>query len=436
MLQRVTRRIEVFPRLAKYTLALAMLVLIFTFAGPAAKSPLESMNWASVPIWVSSADCARETGALLVLCRKGGIVPLSDENAGEDPGHALMLGLYSAITGDSVNASDVSRVNTHFNFFGLVVLAGLMFSLGLPFACFVVLTLGAAVAVQFHALAPHPAQFGASCLAAILPIVILTKSRLSTLWIPAGVFCLALSSIFRQSIGMMGMTAALIAISLSIYRNKWRVAPIYAGLAVATLLAYQAPYFLLRARDAVYSVPATTMLERHGAWHSLYIGLGVVDNPFGIVWDDSNGDAAAKRVDPNVVFGSKAYYNILQGEYLRTIVSHPFTTLRIYFDKLRAALEQKLPTGLPLFVPILIVGACVYWTRSRASSDRDAPATDAVLITAAAFICMYLGQAALIHFSMQYLFPIQIFLVLGTGILVEFLLSPSEQRSITAAPPP
>ncbi|MDR3643979.1 MAG: hypothetical protein P4M02_02755, partial [Clostridia bacterium] len=68
--------------------------------------------WSSARLWLQSADCARATKAILVICSNGQLIPLANVNPGDDPGHALVLDLYSAATGNAAQPSDILSVNT------------------------------------------------------------------------------------------------------------------------------------------------------------------------------------------------------------------------------------------------------------------------------------------------------------------------------------
>ena len=54
----------------------------------------------------------------------------------------------------------------------------------------------------------------------------------------------------------------------------------------------------------------------HGAWHSLYIGLGFEQNPFGLQYLDGFGVDYVDSVDPKIVIGTHAYYRVLRRRYL------------------------------------------------------------------------------------------------------------------------
>lgn len=412
------------------TLLLAALVLFsvpsfFLSLNEADKLP---HSWASATIWVNSADCARTTKAILAICQGGRLLPIADAAAGDDPGPALVLGLYAALSGAVVTETDVSRVNTILNYVGLVSLAGLLFRLRLPFLSFLVLTVGAVIANRLHSLGPHPGHLGVACLVALLPLAVLGlpptgPSRANWwLWMIAGLLGLAVGMVFREAIGLMGVVTALLALGVSYFRSLMKMR--HAGLthlliAGAAVLTIWTPYSILRARDAAFDIAPSTRMEQHGAWHNLYIGLGVVDNPFGIVWDDADGIRAVKEVSPTTLFLSTEYYSILKRKYFEIVLHHPIEVAAIYLKKVTKALSTY--NMLYLLIVVSIVFARARLSLARLSTGWSS--YDAVFSVSAVFVGTFLGQAALFHYSEQYLFPVKIFLLLLSGIVGELLFA-------------
>src|SRR5690606_29166053 len=87
-------------------------------------------DWAHTNFWLKSAGCARETGAWLVMCRDDGrLIPISEEAIGDDPGHALMLGVWAILSAEAVSLVDAARLNIVLNTAGLVMLAAFLFGM-------------------------------------------------------------------------------------------------------------------------------------------------------------------------------------------------------------------------------------------------------------------------------------------------------------------
>src|SRR5678815_5634900 len=54
-------------------------------------------DWKATNVWLAAADCARERGTWLTLCEDGKLVPMSERAIADDPGHALILGLWLSL---------------------------------------------------------------------------------------------------------------------------------------------------------------------------------------------------------------------------------------------------------------------------------------------------------------------------------------------------
>ena len=385
-------------------------------------------SWSSATVWVKSADCARTTKAILAICQGDHLQPIADVSAGDDPGPPLVLDLYAALSGAVVTENDVSRVNTILNYVGIISLAGLLFRLRLPFVSFLVLTVGAVIANKSHALGPHPGHFGVACLVALLPLAVLGipstgPSRASWwLWMIVGLLGLAVGMVFREAIGLMGVVAALLALGISYFCSLMKMR--HVGLAHlvivgATVLTIWTPYSILRARDAVFDIAPSARMEQHGAWHNLYIGLGVVENPFGIVWNDDDGIRAVKEVNPNTLYLSAEYYSILKRKYFDIVLHHPIEVATIYLKKVTTALATYNMKYLLVLVSIVFA-----WARfSFARVSKGWSSYDAVFSVSAVFVATFLGQATLFHYTELYLFPVKIFLLLLLGVVCELLLA-------------
>lgn len=379
-------------------------------------------TWTTSKVWLASAECARQTGRFLVLCRDGQIVPIADGFGGDDLGHALALELYSAVTGAEIRPEQISLLNTALNYAALVALALLLMASGLPVASLALLTGGTLVANHLHALTPHPAQFAAACLAAILPIAILGQPRARGGWIAAGFAGLALALLLREAIGMMGVLTGLIATGLLFARQRTFAAVLVAAAIVATSAA---PFLLLRARDVVYQLPAPERLESHGAFANLYMGLGGVPNRFGIEWSDFSAIDAVKAVDPSVAYLSPRFYEILQTRYFEIVRESPAAVASIYLQKLALTLRTDLPS-LPfrpsLWLTLLSIAVAGVLVRRRWRFDVVVGSFDAVMVTCACLVGAFVAQAVLISFDMQYLFPVQVFPLLAAAAIVDMLL--------------
>jgi hypothetical protein len=262
-------------------------------------------------------------------------------------------------------------------------------------------------------------------------------------WIAVGLAALAVASLLRQSIGLMGIAASIAAVATSFWLNTKRLSSVgfYTSLLVGIIVAGFAPIWILDVRDALYDLPPTDLIEQHGIAHNLYLGLGVVDNPFGIEWLDSNADQAAKRVDPSVTYDSKQYYDILGAEYLRPLMNNPIEVLRIYSEKLWILLNTPLGgavwAGSSVGMIGLLLVSLLLISRIRLRRYGGWYAIDAVSIVCIVFVGFLLLQGAIFHPSMQYAFPIRMFYFLLACVCVEYwtILRDCAPKCDYSAPP-
>jgi hypothetical protein len=300
----------------------------------------------------------------------------------------------------------------------------------MPFSTLLLLTVGPWLSDQLHALSPHPAQFGCACFAAIFSIAILespvgTKKRTFVIWMAAGIVAIAIASVFRQAIGLMGTVTGLLFAAVYTFRLGPRNNLAFGLIvAIALLASYKAPYLILRARDIAFQLPPSTMLEQHGIWHNLYIGLGVVPNPFGIEWSDDYARSAVNRADPSVILLSPRYFDMLRNWYFSILFHHPLEVAAVYLKKLSITLNSELPSNLrliPLWMVTLVTVTIAVATRYL-SSKKKWLSSDGVISVSCVYITLFIGQAMLFHYSIQYLFPIQLFILLAFGASLDMML--------------
>ena len=303
----------------------------------------------------------------------------------------------------------------------------LLFTLRLPFLSFLILTFGALISDKFHSVGPHPGHFGVACLVTLLPLAVLgmpfahVSRKLFRPWVVVGIVALAVAMLFREAIGFMGLVCSLLATGfnyfLSVPKSR-RSALVHAGLACAVVLTVWTPYSVLRLRDAIYHTSPSARMEQHGTWHNLYIGLGAVENPFGIVWIDSYAIDTVKKVDPSVPYLSHEYFAILRREYFQILLQHPVEVAVVYFKKLVIALRTY-----DMWLQIGVVAAVFLFARRKLRGDSQGWGIDeSVLAICAVFIATFLGQAVLFTYTELYLFPVKLFLLLGAGVTLEMVV--------------
>ena len=402
---------------------------------------IENPGWNAANDWVLSAKCARQTGAWLVVCREGRLYP----RRADDLGHAFFLGVYSRLTNTDVTFADVARLNAWLAFVGFATLAALLFAMRSYVTWLVLLLAGGPVffwAVPrdfryFSLLSPHPSLVGVAAMTAILPITIVANvtewipRRLSLFFVSLGLICLGIASLVREAISMMGLLVSLcvlVAMCFTGPRSTRRFIGL-AGLALLIVTAWMTPRWVLLARDLSFPVEPATQLQAHGMSHSLYIGLGVVENRFGIEWRDSSGIEAVHAVAPQVVYTSREYFQILWNLYFAKVREDPAEVMRIYLAKAGLLLDRgisdlwvrgvwpyRCPLSLVLLgavVLLVVAQRCGLWRRYR--FEQGFP----LAIVAFAFVALFVAQGTLIHPSLQYAAPIGLFVLVLAGIVLE-----------------
>jgi hypothetical protein len=386
-------------------------------------------DWAATNVWLDSTDCARERGVWLAICENGKLVPISERAVADDPGHALLLDLWSVATGKRATLPDVAQLNTLVDTFGLLALAGLLFALRAWLAAIVLMGLGPVEYLGWMGTSPHWSYIGLVSLCAVLPMALagrelgLLSRRGGPLWIAAGLVFLALSTLIRESIGIMGLLISLGAVAMLLVRRPRRIA----GLALVTVLALAAfttPRWVVAARDAAFDLQPAKRLATHGISHTLYLGLGFVENKWGIRYDDVYGEEIASKADPPVVFGSPGYFQLMGQLYLARWADDPVEVSRIYLEKAWLLLGRPTLYPGPPFGVVLLIGLIHFVAATALGAWRRLGFVQGLVVesVAAAFLLLFLAQAMAALPSHTYAMPANAFVLVLLGVIVEFFV--------------
>ena len=180
-----------------------------------------------------------------------------------------------------------------------------------------------------------------------LPILFVLAKRWkkhSTLWL----FPLMIVASFASSIRInAGMPVLLAAVLLALVKvRNWLPRLGLLLLLVFFYLSIQPLAFnaIRSYRDHVVGDP--TLGQRHPTvhpiWHNVYIGLGYVENSYGIRWDDSVTMAAVKRVDPNAAYLSQEYEAIARQLVLSMTQKDPAFVARNIIVKFGVVVQTAL----------------------------------------------------------------------------------------------
>lgn len=152
----------------------------------------------------------------------------------------------------------------------------------------------------------------------------------------------------------------LVMVSLSPILKKGKKLGLILSLMLGFSLPVQHFHHLLTDSEQFVSDPkngsnVSSSGHHHPLWHSVYIGLGYYQNPFGVdSYSDAVADSAAKQINPKVEYMSPEYGAILKQLYFKKITEHPFFYVG---QMLRKAFKMfsHLPHRLFLLLTILAV---------------------------------------------------------------------------------
>ena len=388
-------------------------------------------DWLATNLWLDTTDCALQRGVWLALCEDGKLVPLSERAIADDPGHAFLLDLWSMSVGRRATLPDVARLNTLIDAAGLVGLAGLLFALRAYATAIVLLVLGPPEYLGWMGTSPHWSFIGVVSLCAVLPIALIARDRgllsrrSGAAWIMAGVALLALATLIRESMGLMGFVLSLLAASaLALYppRSARRIAG-YAVMGVLVLAAFSSAKWVVMARDATFDMQPAQRLATHGLSHTLYLGLGTIENKWGIRYDDDYGREVAQQVDPDIVFCSPEYFRVMWRLYLSRWLDDPVEVMRIYLEKaIYLATTPTLfpgpPFGVVLLIGLLHLGAASALGLWRRIGFEQGFVIEIVTV---GFIGLFLAQSMAALPSQTYAMPVNAFVLVLAGVIVEFV---------------
>ena len=377
-------------------------------------------DWRATNVWLDSTDCTLSRGAWLAVCENDRLIPISERAIADDPGHALLLSAWAALTGERATLVDVARLNALLNLAGLVALAALLFSLRAWITSIFLLALGPAEFLGWMGTSPHWAFIGMVSLAGILPLAIATRRNAA--WIGGGIIALALATLVRESIGLMGFALTLIAVAATALRapRTLRALPRLALILVLATAALLAPKWATMARDAALPMAPAERLQTHGLSHTLYLGLGFVENKWGIRYDDDYGEDLANKA--GIVFCSPEYFRMMWKLYLARIAEDPVEVARIYWEKAMRllsvpTLQPGPPFGLVLAIGLAHLLAAAWFGAWRRVGLPEGLEIEAVSL---AFLGLFLAQAILALPSHLYAVPVNAFILVLCGAIVEF----------------
>ena len=389
-------------------------------------------DWNATNVWLKSAECARETGAWLVICDQGKLVPISERALADDPGHALILAWWARVADRALAVIDVAHLNLTINLVGLLVLAATLLFIGAYMPAVVLLLFGPYVFLEWFGTSPHWALIGLSAMQPALPLGLVARWRR---WAPPasslcliliGILALAFASLVREVIAQMTLVVTLVTlvwIAAATWRHDRRLAGVLV-VALTALLASQAARLTVSLRDMIYQVEPAGLVVTHGMSHTLYIGLGVVENKFGIRYDDAVGKEAAAKEAPHVTYLSRDYFRVMWSLYFARWSDDPLEVSRIYFKKLWLILDDRIPDFFPPVWLFLTLVMPIHWLATGRAASGGSPNRDkrlAVNLVSLSFVGLFVVQAVLSQPDRFYAAPIGAFTIVMAGVTIENL---------------
>ncbi len=170
-------------------------------------------------------------------------------------------------------------------------------------------------------------------------VVFLQSNRHKSLygyWVLIGVV-IAFSGSIRMYSGAALLVAGLTTTFL--YTEKIKKAVLCFLLMAAGYSAYSYWFSVIKQKSADASVLLNTHCahqlyeQQHVFWHSIYAGFGFITNDLGIDYSDSCALLRAKAIDPEIIYCSKEYDDVLKDEVMALCIHHFQFVLRVLFAK-------------------------------------------------------------------------------------------------------
>jgi hypothetical protein len=129
---------------------------------------LRKADWIPTNMWLKSAECARLQGVWQAICDDDKLVSISEHSFGDDPRHALFLGIWAMATGDRVSLEDVAGLNVALNTAGFILLASILFAIRAYVTSIMFLWAGPVTYLRWIGVSPHWGFIGVTSLVLVL----------------------------------------------------------------------------------------------------------------------------------------------------------------------------------------------------------------------------------------------------------------------------
>ena len=76
-------------------------------------------------------------------------------------------------------------------------------------------------------------------------------------------------------------------------------------------------------------------------WHCILIGMGYIDNDYGLYYSDDSGKELMEKIDPSIVYNSEEYFDACKREALKIIKDDPVFVLKGLVTKLGKCIQLQ-----------------------------------------------------------------------------------------------
>jgi len=179
-------------------------------------------------------------------------------------------------------------------------------------------------------------------ISAIVPLFVLIKNRPPKsrwVWIGALAFSgivIGYSNFIRQYAGTTALLFLVLWITLDQALKKKERALYLCLLFVFSCIPHAQEKSLSNQRDVFlgqHQASSDFKAIPFPTWHLFYIGLGFLENDYGIERTDSSGFLKAQSINPEVQYLSAEYNEILKHEYFALLKSDPWFVIKTYLMK-------------------------------------------------------------------------------------------------------
>lgn len=132
---------------------------------------------------------------------------------------------------------------------------------------------------------------------------------------------------------------------------------------VLLILGAQLSEFGFFVRDLAYGIESSESTAGHPTWHVLLIGMGFIENQYGLSWNDMSGFEFSKTYFPNeptTTYGTAAYEELCKRIFFDLLLNDP----RLFVDNCIAKFIFLLKSNKQLFAAsVLLAAILVFFDR-------------------------------------------------------------------------